>query len=418
MLKAPYPWTGGKSKVAPIVWRAFGDVPNYIEPFFGSGAVLLGRPTEAKIETINDIDGAVVNFWRAIHADPIAVAEWCNWPVSELDLHARHSWLIERLATMSEELRADPDLFDAKVAGWWVWGICQWIGTGWCGGIKRGHPRPNLNDGQGIHAKGVWEQRPHASGSHPGMGVHRQLPKISVSDGASGTGGVHSSVPAGASAGKRPNLINSGIGVHRKRPICAGDNPGHGVHRKRPTCGNTGHGVHRIEGEGHHLPAIGNDRGINGLSAPPCLEWFEALAARLRKTRIICGDFRRVLGPSVLGKGKNVGGRKPTAVYLDPPYDVNLRTKRLYTEDEPGIAVAARNWALENGDDPDLRIALSGYFEEHDEHMPASWTRHRWTAARGYAGADNDNREQETIWFSPHCLPIADVQRSLFEGAS
>lgn len=44
VLKAPFPWFGGKSKIANEVWRRFGDVPNYVEPFFGSGAVLLGRP--------------------------------------------------------------------------------------------------------------------------------------------------------------------------------------------------------------------------------------------------------------------------------------------------------------------------------------------------------------------------------------
>ena len=44
MLRAPFPWFGGKSRVAAVVWRAFGDVPNYVEPFAGSLAVLLGRP--------------------------------------------------------------------------------------------------------------------------------------------------------------------------------------------------------------------------------------------------------------------------------------------------------------------------------------------------------------------------------------
>lgn len=44
MLRAPFPWFGGKRKVAEEVWRRFGRVENYVEPFFGSGAVLLGRP--------------------------------------------------------------------------------------------------------------------------------------------------------------------------------------------------------------------------------------------------------------------------------------------------------------------------------------------------------------------------------------
>ena len=35
-LRAPFVWFGGKSKVAPIVWEALGDVEHYVEPFFGS----------------------------------------------------------------------------------------------------------------------------------------------------------------------------------------------------------------------------------------------------------------------------------------------------------------------------------------------------------------------------------------------
>lgn len=45
-LKAPFPWFGGKSRVAHIVWERFGDVPNYVEPFAGSLAVLLRRPAD------------------------------------------------------------------------------------------------------------------------------------------------------------------------------------------------------------------------------------------------------------------------------------------------------------------------------------------------------------------------------------
>ena len=55
-LKAPFPYFGGKSRVALQVWERFGDVANYVEPFAGSLAVLLGRPTEPKTETVNDLD--------------------------------------------------------------------------------------------------------------------------------------------------------------------------------------------------------------------------------------------------------------------------------------------------------------------------------------------------------------------------
>ena len=42
-LKAPFPYFGGKSTIAHLVWERFGRVNNYVEPFFGSGAVLLKR---------------------------------------------------------------------------------------------------------------------------------------------------------------------------------------------------------------------------------------------------------------------------------------------------------------------------------------------------------------------------------------
>jgi site-specific DNA-adenine methylase len=78
VLRSPYPFFGGKSKVAGLVWERFGDVRNYVECFFGSGAMLLGRPhwpfSETRIETVNDLDGMISNFWRAIAADPDAVA--------------------------------------------------------------------------------------------------------------------------------------------------------------------------------------------------------------------------------------------------------------------------------------------------------------------------------------------------------
>jgi hypothetical protein len=43
-LKSPFPYFGGKSRVAAEVLRRFGDVKTYVEPFCGSCAVLLARP--------------------------------------------------------------------------------------------------------------------------------------------------------------------------------------------------------------------------------------------------------------------------------------------------------------------------------------------------------------------------------------
>jgi DNA adenine methylase len=171
LLKAPFPYFGGKSKVATVVWRAFGpDVRNYVEPFFGSGAVLLGRPQPfTGVETVNDKDGMIANFWRALQHDPEQTAHWLDWPVNENDLTARHIWLVNHKESLQTRLEGDPDFYDAKIAGWWCWGLCAWIGSGWCSGVG---PWQSI-DGELVNVKegGVWKQRVHLGA---GRGVNRQ----------------------------------------------------------------------------------------------------------------------------------------------------------------------------------------------------------------------------------------------------
>ena len=82
------------------------------------------------------------------------MAYWADWPVNEADLHARHKWLVAR-EEFRQRMRADPDYFDAQIAGWWVWGISQWIGSGWCSAPEwegRAHPGNGL---RGIHSRKV-----------------------------------------------------------------------------------------------------------------------------------------------------------------------------------------------------------------------------------------------------------------------
>ncbi|PWU69082.1 DNA methyltransferase [Gracilibacillus dipsosauri] len=46
----------------------------YLEPFFGSGAVYFNKPVSA-VETINDIDGRLVNMFRIMRDHPIELAQ-------------------------------------------------------------------------------------------------------------------------------------------------------------------------------------------------------------------------------------------------------------------------------------------------------------------------------------------------------
>lgn len=180
-MKTPFPWFGGKSKAADLIWSRFGDdCGNYIEPFFGSGAVWLNRPAEfAGWATVNDLDGNIANLWRSMQRDPDGVAEAACWPVNECDLHARHLWLVNNAAKLSGRLMADPDYCEPRTAGWWAWGACSWIRGGWCAGDGPWRAEPDV-DGVpaltlGDGGRGVNRGLPHLGG---GRGVNRKLPHL------------------------------------------------------------------------------------------------------------------------------------------------------------------------------------------------------------------------------------------------
>lgn len=201
-LDSPFAYFGGKKKIAAKVWERLGDPPNYVEPFFGSGAMLLQRPQIGKIETVNDKDGFISNFWRSIQHDPEQTAYYADNPVNENDLHARHSWLLGQKESIVSKLEGDMEYYDCKIAGWWVWGMACWIGGGFCSGngpwvVNNGEL---INGGMG----GINRKRVHLSSS---QGISRKRAHLSTSQGInrqrvqlSGGNGV-----------KRISLKNDGI---------------------------------------------------------------------------------------------------------------------------------------------------------------------------------------------------------------
>lgn len=343
LIKLPYPYMGGKSTVMPVIWQRFGNVPNFIDPFFGGGSSILFRPhANYGTETVNDLNCYLSNFWRAVGAEPDKVAEYADAPVVECDLHARHLWLVTR-DKFRERLRVDPDYYDAKIAGWWVWGVCCWIGSGWCDEKKYGN-----EVGYEIFLSGNAEiallnqQRPHLGNA--GMGVHRPSRKL-------------------------PHLGDAGKGINRPS-------------QKRPIVAHSGHEIHRS-------------------SSTDIYTYMQQIQDRFRRVRVCCGDWRRVLGDSVTIK------HGTTAILLDPPYSHALRNNNLYAN-ETDCSTEVREWAIANGDNPRLRIALCGYIDEHP--MPNNWECYRWKTSGGYgsqakgASRGKDNADKEAIWFSPHCL--------------
>jgi DNA adenine methylase len=60
---------GGKWRIAPWIISHFPDHVSYVEPYSGGASVLL-RKAPAKLETINDIDGDVVSFFKVLREWP------------------------------------------------------------------------------------------------------------------------------------------------------------------------------------------------------------------------------------------------------------------------------------------------------------------------------------------------------------
>jgi hypothetical protein len=287
------------------------------------------------------------NVWRAIQHDPDAVAHYADRPSNENDLHAIHSWLLAQRSPLTVRLEGDMDYYDARVAGLWMWGICCWIGSGWCSG------------------NGTWQV------------VDGQLVKTE---------------DAGGARHKLPHLGDAGRGVQRKRTHLG--NAGQGVQRKRTHLGG---GLNHV-GNGMHSLAARNE-GI--------YTWMRALCDRLRYVRVTCGDWTRVLGPSVTWK------HGLTGVYLDPPYGHAERSKDLYAIDQD-VTRDVQSWCVANGDNALLRIVLSGY---ENEYALPGWRQIAWKATAGYSGQnrgrENHNQDRETLWCSPHCV---ERQLTLFGG--
>ena len=293
-VKSPYSYFGGKSRVAKIIWTGLGDINNYVEPFAGSLAVLLANSKIPKLETVNDIDCFICNFWRAVSNDPEGVAKFADYPVIEADLHARQRWLLNKVdSEFKKKIDLDADYYDLQVAGYWIWGIGASIGNNW------------------LNTKGL-----------------NSAPLLSFSGG-----------------------------------------------------------------------------GIHGLSNN-ILDWFKKLQQRTRKTRVCCGDWKRIVTPSVTYQNKSLSATDMTGVFLDPPYPTKGRDK-VYNEDG-NIFGEVCKWAIENGDNPKLRIVLCGY--DGDHHIPDTWKIYSWQANGGFANLGDDrgriNKKSEKIWFSPHCLDI------------
>lgn len=329
-LIAPFPYAGGKSRIADLVWQYFGSPEIYIEPFFGSGAVLLARPDwpmqDLRVcELVNDKDGFVANFWRAVQHDPAGVIKAADIPINENEYHARHVNLRQRKVDLVARLEADPDYYDAALAGWWLYCLTLHIG----------------NTGR-FFDTGSWVVR---EGKLVQVG-RRNLP---------------------------PEEQRTAI--DRSKP-------------KIDTC------------EG-----IFKRKWANGVWQ----ELMYQLAERLRRVRVLCGDWHRICSVPALLRSHVTRQDAIAGIFLDPPYHWQGRSCQMYEDDgNEALTNAVIQYAIEAGKDPLARVAICGYADRMT--MPDDWT---MVTGHGFFGLQSQNRDkearqrhakQDTVWFSPYCL--------------
>ena len=344
-LKPPFTYFGGKQKVAKVIWSRLGDPHYFIEPFGGSLACLLARPSAPRHELVSDTFGPLTNFWRACKWCPPGELARLVWHMpSELDLYARHTELLAfNGPTLLKTLKSNAKYYDAEYAAWYGWGASMWLGSGWCYRRRDMQNQPDqrqhVNASRGLLTK-QWDQHQHGAAGLMNKDVHA----------------------------KRQHVDNV-RGLMCAKPDTLAD-----------YLDNL---IQRVE---NNRPSP----WLEGLEL-----YFKALQYRLEKVDIFAEDWKRTVTEGILKRGIR-RGKRTTAVFMDPPYlESSCDSADLYHSGNVWEDVI--KWCRDHEDRTDMRICLAGI--EGTASLPG-WTEFAWTNS----GGAKTKRAKERLWFSPHCL--------------
>ena len=358
----PLVYFGAKRKAAPLIWRLFGRVRSYVDPFMGSLSVPLACPYEIPRVVVNDLNCLLVNFWRALQRDPEAVAYWAEYPSSHVDLMARREWLRQQWPTAVQCMQNDPEWHDPRMAGWYVWVISNVIAGHW------EYLRTETDDHDAYAQVLAASRRYRLDWDTPPSAVPADIPRATRKH----------SMP------------------HTSEP--------QGVQLRR---------THAVE------------RDVPVLTGMKLRTWMCDLAERIQEWIILHSSWRPIVSSRVILRIVPSETRY-TALLLDPPYDAGkIPRTPLYVEDTMDVAAEVREWLFTPNEKdgiipwyhPRLRIILCAY--EGDHHpLPDSRT-YRWSDRSDAHNMISDHRrrpaKREILIANPACLdPDAARQESLF----
>lgn len=89
-MKPPVPYFGGKGRIAPWIASLLPAHGHYVEPYAGGLSVLLAK-RPSPMETVNDLDGELMNMWRVLRDRPTELIRACALtPHSRQELAVSH----------------------------------------------------------------------------------------------------------------------------------------------------------------------------------------------------------------------------------------------------------------------------------------------------------------------------------------
>ena len=121
-VKPPFAYYGGKTTLAPQIAAMLPAHDHYVEPFAGSLAVLLAKKP-SRAETVNDLDGDLMTFWRVLRDRPDELERACA-----LTPHSRAELATAKDLDVADDLERARRVFvmltqsrshSMRPSGWW-----------------------------------------------------------------------------------------------------------------------------------------------------------------------------------------------------------------------------------------------------------------------------------------------------------
>lgn len=108
-MKTPITYYGGKQKLASTILKLIPKHKLYCEPFLGGGAIFFAKEKSA-VEIVNDTNKEIINFYRTVQNDFVALEQEIRITLHSRDLHRKASVIYN-----------NPDMFTEIKRAWAFW---------------------------------------------------------------------------------------------------------------------------------------------------------------------------------------------------------------------------------------------------------------------------------------------------------